>query len=168
MYLFRLGCLSPGSFANSARPFANNFRNDRTEQAQGHLSRPCGSCEFLLQNYQIHEQQFLKAVYLGLAANLADIAAGIRLDVVCGFPAREAEAGIFVLEAPIFLFGENRLEQRFAVARLKRLCCHGVEKFLSVLLDSELAERRESRAERSGVLFTLDPGAKISRAGRTW
>jgi hypothetical protein len=31
---------------------------------------------------------------------------------------------------------------------------------LSVLLDSELAERRESRAQRSGVLFTLDPGAR--------
>ena len=28
LYLLRLGQLSPGSFANNARPFANNFRND--------------------------------------------------------------------------------------------------------------------------------------------
>jgi hypothetical protein len=50
---------------------------------------------------------------------------------------------------------------------LKRLCGHSVEEFLSVLLDRELAERRESRAQRSGVPFTLDPGAKIAKAGRT-
>jgi hypothetical protein len=70
----------------------------------------------LLENNQIHEQQFLKAVDLGFAASLADIAAGIRLDVVGGLPAGEAETGIFVLETPIFLFGENRLEERFAIA----------------------------------------------------
>jgi len=70
----------------------------------------------LLENNQIHEQQFLKAVHLGFAASLADIAAGIRLDVVCSFTAGEAEAGIVVLETPIFLFGENRLEERFAIA----------------------------------------------------
>ena len=81
----------------------------------------------LLENNQIHEQQFLKPVDLGFAATLADIAAGIRLDVVCSFTAGEAEAGIVVLEAPIFLFGENRLEERFAIARLKRLCGHSVE-----------------------------------------
>ena len=138
----------------------------RSSNAQSHFLTLWPSL-FLLENNQIHEQQFLKAVDLGFAATLADIAAGIWLDVVCSLTAGEAEADIVVLETPIFLFGENRLEQRFAVTRLKRLCGHGVEKFLSVLLDSELAERRESRAERSGVPFTLDPGAKIGRAGRT-
>ena len=81
----------------------------------------------LLENNQIHEQQFLKAVDFALAATLADIAAGIGLDVVGGFTAGEAEAGIVVLETPVFLFGENRLDERFATARLKRLRGHSVE-----------------------------------------
>ena len=70
----------------------------------------------------------------------------MQFEVVRIVGAGEAEAGIVVLETPLLLFGENWLEQCFAVARLKRLCCQGVEKFLSVLLDSELAERRQSSA----------------------
>ena len=81
----------------------------------------------LLQDDQVHQEQLLEAVHFRATATLANIATCIRLDVVGGFTAGEAEAGIVVLETPIFLFGENRLEERFAIARLKRLRGHSVE-----------------------------------------
>ena len=97
----------------------------RSRKAQSHFRDPVAF--LLLENNQIHEQQFLKAVDFAFAAALADIAAGIRLDVIGGLTAGETETGIVVLQTPIFVFGENRLEERFAIARLKRLCGHSVE-----------------------------------------
>jgi len=102
----------------------------------------------LLQDNQVHQEQLLEAVYFRAAAILANIATCIRFDVVCSLTAGEAEAGIVVLETPIFLFGENRLEERFAIARVKRLCGHSVEEFLYVLLDRDWpSEGSQGRSE---------------------
>ena len=102
----------------------------------------------LLQDNQVHQEQLLEAVHFRAAATLANVATCIRFDVVCSLTAGEAEAGIFVLETPIFLFGKNRLEERLAIARLKRLCGHSVEEFLSVLLDRDWpSEGSQGRSE---------------------